>query len=144
MYIGQIMWIKNFTLIAILCMESENVHLNLKNAQVARIALTASETTGQLLLFCYTFLDYGWKQGPCKSIKRYRNLTQHGLYSAIQTLYKLAFFTSTSEYIFKRRFATVAVYLSSTRIECFPRWNKATINYEWHQTCSKVTRNFAA
>ncbi|XP_013138151.1 PREDICTED: uncharacterized protein LOC106103050 isoform X1 [Papilio polytes] len=48
MYIGQIMWIKNFTLIAILCMESENVHLNLKNAQVARIALTASETTTDL------------------------------------------------------------------------------------------------
>nr|WCC57913.1 gustatory receptor 43.1 [Papilio memnon] len=48
MYVGQIIWIKNFTLLAILCMESENIHLNVKNAQVTRIVLTASETTTDL------------------------------------------------------------------------------------------------
>nr|WCC57914.1 gustatory receptor 43.2 [Papilio memnon] len=45
MYISQIIWIKNLTLLFILCMESENIRLQLKNAKAACTVLCARETT---------------------------------------------------------------------------------------------------
>ncbi|KPJ16525.1 NFX1-type zinc finger-containing protein 1 [Papilio machaon] len=48
LYAAQLIWIKNLTLVAILCMESENIHLKVKNAQVACIVLCARERTSEL------------------------------------------------------------------------------------------------
>lgn len=51
LYISQIIWIKNLTLLCMLCMKSENVRLQLKNAKVACTVLCASETNIGKLLF---------------------------------------------------------------------------------------------
>nr|WCC58030.1 gustatory receptor 45 [Papilio xuthus] len=48
MYISQTLWIKNITLMSILCMESENVCLRMKNAEVACTVLSATHTSADL------------------------------------------------------------------------------------------------
>nr|WCC57857.1 gustatory receptor 45.1 [Papilio machaon] len=48
MYISQTLWIKNITLLSILCMESENVCLKMKNAEVACTMLSATDSSAEL------------------------------------------------------------------------------------------------